>query len=444
MNKKQFEDCFDDVTNGIAKLKVSSLQQTGAIPVIDQGKRFIGGYTNDRSAQYKGELPCILFGDHTRAMKFLDFSFAVGADGIKVLKANETILIPKFAYYYLKNIKLPETGYDRAYKYLKKVRIPAPSIDFQRKSIILLDKVYSIIESRKKAIHLCDKIINSIFFEMFGDPTFSSRGFQTIKLEKLGTWHSGGTPSRSNIAYFDGNVPWFTSGELNSVYISNSNESISALALKNSSAKIIEKGSLLLGMYDTAALKSSITKVESSCNQAIAFSKLNEKCNPLFVYYSIQLSKDFHLEKRLGARQKNLSLGKIKQIEIPNPEIWLQNLFAEKAESYLKIRGELEEGLESFKSLSYSICEKIFNGKELIHEEAIFEDLLPYLKIKDFSKKPERISYLVNLMNSNTIQNGDNYDLAKNFLFEILESPKFRLAQDYDTESDRVILIIKK
>src|SRR5690606_24960569 len=116
-------------------------------------------------------------------------------------------------------------------------------------------------------------------------------------------------PSRTIDSYFKGDIPWFSSGELNNMFIYESKEKISKLAIEKTSAKHIESGSLLIGMYDTAALKSSITKINASCNQAIASAKLNEKkCTPVYVYFAIQIGREFHLSKRRGVRQRNLNL----------------------------------------------------------------------------------------------------------------------------------------
>ena len=77
---------------------------------------------------------------------------------------------------------------------------------------------------------------------------------------------------------------------MNHVFIFQSKEHINNQAINETSAKLVKAGSLLLGMYDTAALKSSITTVDASCNQAIAFSLLSEKkCNSLYVYMAVQL-----------------------------------------------------------------------------------------------------------------------------------------------------------
>ncbi len=163
---------------------------------------------------------------------------------------------------------------------------------------------------------------------MFGDPILNSKGYNYKKLEELGKWESGGTPSRKNSDYFKGTIPWYSAGELNSLYLYDSNEKITENAIKESSAKLFKKGSLFVGMYDTAAFKMGIATSDCSSNQACANILPNKEVNVLWLYYILLEMKEFFLQNRRGVRQKNLNLGMIKGFEIPYATIDLQNKFA--------------------------------------------------------------------------------------------------------------------
>ncbi|MFT4309097.1 MAG: restriction endonuclease subunit S [Candidatus Woesearchaeota archaeon] len=93
----------------------------GKIPIIDQGKSFIAGYTNNEDAKIIHG-PFIIFGDHTKSIKYVDFDFAQGADGVKILKP-KNIFNARFFYYQLKGLTVEERGYSRHYKYLLKEQI---------------------------------------------------------------------------------------------------------------------------------------------------------------------------------------------------------------------------------------------------------------------------------------------------------------------------------
>ena len=203
-------------------------------------------------------------------------------------------------------------------------------IDVQEKIIQNLENLDNQILKRRHQSKLLLNLVKSRFNEMFGDPVLNEMGWEKHALKEFGIWKSGGTPKKNEEKYFRGHIPWITSGELEHKYIDDSSEKITEKAIECSSAKIIEKGSLLLGMYDTAGLKSSINTKVMSCNQAIAFAKLDDKItNTIYVYYVIQNLRSMLLNQQRGVRQKNFNLSMIKNIAIPLPPLSLQNEFAE-------------------------------------------------------------------------------------------------------------------
>ena len=203
-------------------------------------------------------------------------------------------------------------------------------IDVQEKIIQNLENLDNQILKRRHQSKLLLNLVKSRFNEMFGDPVLNEMGWEKHALKEFGIWKSGGTPKRNEEKYFRGHIPWITSGELEHKYIDDSFEKITEKAIECSSAKIIEKGSLLLGMYDTAGLKSSINTKVMSCNQAIAFAKLDDKItNTIYVYYVIQNLRSMLLNQQRGVRQKNFNLSMIKNISIPLPPLSIQNEFAD-------------------------------------------------------------------------------------------------------------------
>jgi len=99
----------------------------GLIPVVDQGKDFIGGYTNDKASLISHELPLVVFGDHTRVLKFIAFPFACGADGTQLLKSNDERMPMSLFYYTLLSIDLSDFAYARHFKFLKEEPLALPT-----------------------------------------------------------------------------------------------------------------------------------------------------------------------------------------------------------------------------------------------------------------------------------------------------------------------------
>ena len=148
------------------------------------------------------------------------------------------------------------------------------------------------------------------------------------------------------------------------MFVSESHEHISDLALTETAAKRIAKGSLMLGMYDTAALKTSIAAIDCSCNQAIAFASIDDHvAETLFVYYAIKIGREHFRRLQRGVRQKNLNLTMIRQIRIPNPPLSTQAEFVKrsmKAESNSRIHRNSEHELDQ---LFASLQHRAFRGE---------------------------------------------------------------------------------
>jgi type I restriction enzyme, S subunit len=108
------------------KIKKNEYLEEGSHPIIDQSKKFIAGYTNDLEAIYETEEPLIVFGDHTRVIKFVDFPFARGADGTQIICSNNKSIDNIFLYYLLLNTNISNEYYARHFKYLKMKEVYIP------------------------------------------------------------------------------------------------------------------------------------------------------------------------------------------------------------------------------------------------------------------------------------------------------------------------------
>jgi type I restriction enzyme S subunit len=136
--------------NGI-KIKQKDYLQKGVFPVVDQGQEIIGGYFNDEKLLVPSEPPYIIFGDHTKVKKFINFKFVAGADGVKVLKPH-SIYDPKFFYYLIHTVKIPDKGYARHFQFLEKKDIPLPPLPEQQKIVAKIEELFSQLENGKKEL----------------------------------------------------------------------------------------------------------------------------------------------------------------------------------------------------------------------------------------------------------------------------------------------------
>ena len=119
-NQLSFKECSaQKQKTQYIKIKTKEYLENGLYPIIDQGKKIIAGYINNKENLYQGSLPVIIFGDHTLHVKFVDTEFAVGADGTVLLYPNRNNITHKFFYYLISNHGIKSEGYQRHLKYLK-------------------------------------------------------------------------------------------------------------------------------------------------------------------------------------------------------------------------------------------------------------------------------------------------------------------------------------
>ena len=247
---------------------------------------------------------------------------------------------------------------------LGELRVPLPPLDEQRRIAAILDQAETLRTQRRTALALQGSLTQSLFLDMFGDPAKNTLGLPTKQLGELGDWHSGGTPPRSKSHYFEGDIPWFSSGELESMYVLDSVEHISDAALKETATKLVPAGSLMMGMYDTAALKTSIALNDCSCNQAIAFSKLDPTlADTAYVYYAIVVGREHFRRLQRGVRQKNLNLSMVREIRIPHPPLPLQQTFATRIASIEALKTTHRRALAALDALFASLQQRAFAGQ---------------------------------------------------------------------------------
>ena len=199
-------------------------------------------------------------------------------------------------------------------------QIPLPPIEVQQ-------QIVDELEGYQKIIDGCRQVVENYKPTIDIDPSWDK-----VKLSTLGETKSGGTPRRTESGYWNGEIPWYSSGELNSLFTVASLEKITKSGLDNSNCKVFPESSLLIGMYDTAAFKMSILTEDAAFNQAIFGIKTNEKVSVKFLYLFLAMNRENYLLDRVGVRQRNLSKGYIDEIEVSLPDINTQESIVQQFE----------------------------------------------------------------------------------------------------------------
>jgi type I restriction enzyme S subunit len=166
---KPFEDCIEDVRY-TTKIQRKEFLECGKFPIISQEADFINGYWNDSTEIFKIHRPVVIFGDHTQILKYVDFDFVLGADGVKILSSKD-FLIPKFLFYSLRSKPLKSLGYSRHYRLLKELRISYPNADKQVQIAEELDALEAEIRRLKfiyqQKIDALQELKKSLLYEAF-------------------------------------------------------------------------------------------------------------------------------------------------------------------------------------------------------------------------------------------------------------------------------------
>ena len=215
---KSFDEIFVDKTKYGVKIQTTEYGEEGEHIIIDQGQCRIAGYT-DREEGLFEEVPVIIFGDHTRVIKYVDEPFFLGADGVKVLRSKDDNANYKYLYYALKNARIPDTGYNRHFKWLKEVQINYPDSDKQAEIVEILDKVSNVIKKREDELYSLDDLIKARFVEMFGDIYLNSKGWSEAKLESMADVVSGITKGRKTKSEDLTEVPYMAVSNVKDGYI---------------------------------------------------------------------------------------------------------------------------------------------------------------------------------------------------------------------------------
>jgi type I restriction enzyme, S subunit len=149
------------------QVPAKDIAEIGRFPIIDQGQKFIAGYCDDESKVIDFDLPLIIFGDHTRCFKYVDFPFVLGADGTKVLLPDKKLYDPRFYYFALLSLEIPSRGYNRHFTILNERTLPLPPLPEQKRIAHILSTVQRAIEAQERIIQTTTELKKALMHKLF-------------------------------------------------------------------------------------------------------------------------------------------------------------------------------------------------------------------------------------------------------------------------------------
>ena len=327
---KKFENCIVKSPK-LKQVKKEAYNNGSQYPIISQEEKFISGYCDDESIVCHIDRPIVVFGDHTRVLKYIDFDFVVGADGVKVIIPIKSV-DSKFLLYFLQWYNIPNLGYSRHYKLLKDVMVPIPNCTTQQTIISELDKLNKLIQIKKEQLKDYDALAQSIFYEMFGDPVVNEKGWEVKKFGDLFKLKSGDGLSSKD--FKTGIYPVYGGNGISGYH--------NSFNMKGCYI-IIGRVGIYCG---------NVRKVDGEFwltdNAFRLIYKENEQ-NPFFILYLLNIL-DLH-QYANAAAQPVISNLTLKSINVPLPPLSLQQSFAHKIEQIERQKAEVQKTITDLETL---------------------------------------------------------------------------------------------
>lgn len=344
-----FDEAIEDATGGHPKTPQSDYLPNGLYPIIDQGRDLIGGYTNEASALSAVGLPVLVFGDHTRCLKFVDFPFGAGADGVKVLRPRDGFH-PRFLFHYLRTVSLPGAGYARHFKYLREVQIPRPPMEEQHRIVDVLDSIDEIIAMRKKSLARLEELADAVFVRMFGSRRGNLRStsglhIDRVPLSDIAEIVAGGRQKLTGRDFVETGYPAFGAGGLNG-FLPSPEFDRPGIVLSSVGARC---GKCFLAEGQWASLANTQVILPNT-----------EQVDPVFLWFQLN---DEQRWPRSGTAQPFIKPSDVKSHLIYLPAIADQNQFAQRIAAIDCMRRRADACHERLQALRSALEQQAFRGE---------------------------------------------------------------------------------
>lgn len=357
----RFDEILRDCTKLGTKIPTDQYLPIGNYPIIDQGQTEIAGYYNNKNGLFE-DVPAIIFGDHTRAVKYVDKPCFLGADGVKLLCPVNKQANVKYLYYQLQNADIPNTGYNRHFKWVKELDFIIPNPEEQEKVVATLDQVTTLISLRKKQLAKLDELIKARFVEMIQDEPHSYIRLKdiveadriiTYGLVKPGASVSGGIPIIKVKDFPNGTIL-----HTDFLYADRNLESKYARSR-------VKTGDLLYSIRGTVGRTAFVPSTLEGANITQDTARLSvdrSRFHPQYVKYALNYSSVVcEIEKHIkGVAMRGISLSDLREIEIPVTSFNIQNQFGQFVEQTDKSKLSVQNSLDQLETLKKALMQKYF------------------------------------------------------------------------------------
>ena len=319
---KPFSKAATRIQTRGGNLKTKEYQESGCLPIVDQGQNLVVAYTGKRNCLFQGPYPVIVFGDHTKNVKLVNFEFAVGADGVVLLRpADENEIDIRFLYYWLKYVPLHNLGYSRHFKLLKEQNITYPvNLNEQRRIVARIEELTRRAEEARRLRQQAVEKVSTVMHAVIQSILSNRVDFVQTPIGNICSMKTGKTPPTKQIEYFDGDVLFVCPSDLGkSLKISKSERHLTKKAVADGKANLFKTGTVLLVGIGSTVGKVGIAKCDLCTNQQITGLFFNDSVLPEYAVWYLLTQRDVIRNAAAGGGVPILNQQGISQLVIWHP-----------------------------------------------------------------------------------------------------------------------------
>ena len=327
-------------------LKRNQYENSGSYPIVDQGRGKIAGFTCYETKLVR-DVPGIVFGDHTREIKYVDYFFVPGADGVKLIRAVDGISI-RYLFHCLTSLSIPSRGYNRHWILVREMLIPVPPLEVQREIVRILDQFTTLEAELEAELEARRAQYEHYRNHLLSYESLAARG--PVEMVNLGDVAlrvvTGVTPQASNARYYEGGSnPWIRTQDVNFNRISVASEFVTDAAIDELPLKWVKANCVIVAISGASAGRSALLGIDAVTNQHCCNLEIDPKrADYRYVYYSIAARYNELRSLGRGARG-DLNVSIIKSFEIPLPSVDQQSAVADLLDHFDALVNDISSGL---------------------------------------------------------------------------------------------------
>lgn len=364
-----FDEVLKDCTKLGTKIPTSEYLENGKYPIIDQGQNDIAGYYDSDDGLFE-DVPTIVFGDHTRVVKYVDKPCFLGADGVKLLCPLDKDINCKYLFYQLSCADIPNTGYNRHFKWVKALDFKIPSSDEQNHVVEVLDKVTELIFLRKQQLARLDELAKARFFEMFGEISDNSMNWDCFTIGKLiSTIESGWSGNGKQREKHTDEIAVLKVSAVTKGYFIPTECKV--LDDQHNIKKYVypQKGDILFSRANTKEMVGATVLIKKDYPDLILPDKLWKirfctDVNPIYMKHVLSTTtvRNAFSAASTGTSGSmyNVSMEKFKGVIIPVPPLPVQNRFASFVERVDQQKQTVQQSLEKLELMKKALMQEYF------------------------------------------------------------------------------------